>query len=212
MVYDTHGVFSSPRGWHTLRAFGHPDVTVLQGGLPAWLSEGYDCHSDSDPIEPPPRAPLEVWTLRTASQWSMKMVQANINHPSHQHIDLRPAGRFTGEVPEPREGMRSGHVPNSSNLPFMELLTRDGPEGELLQLKPVAELVEILEKAGVTTGSPPGRPIMASCGSGMTAAHLALAVEVAYPGSEHVGIYDGSWTEWGGEAGTAQGMPVVKGK
>ena len=179
---------------------------MLQGGLPAWLNEGYDIHTDTDPIETQV-VPKEAWALASGMQWSMDEVLANIDAQSHQHIDARPGGRFTGEVPEPREGMRSGHVPNSRSLPFLELLTRDGPH-EILELKAQEDLARALEAAEVD----PAKPIVASCGSGMTAAHLALAMNVVYPTSAPVAIYDGSWAEWGGPEGTRRSTPVVSSK
>jgi len=190
VVYD-HLFFSAPRAWHTLRAFGHLEVAVLQGGLQSWIAEGGQCHSEADPVDQE-SAPPEEWALLPGRQVAMHQVLANITSQEFQHVDVRAKGRFAAEVPEPREGMRGGHVPNSLNLPFGDLLIKD--ESGTAFLREPEDLKELIAAAGVA----PERPIVASCGSGLTAAWLSLAMNVAHPEAAPPAIYDGSWVEWGG--------------
>jgi thiosulfate/3-mercaptopyruvate sulfurtransferase len=181
VVYDGAGVYSAPRAWWMLRAMGHEGVAVLDGGLPKWVREGR-------PVEDMPSTafarhftPMTNHALiRDASQ-----VASNLETRTAQLIDARGASRFKGLEEEPRPGVRRGHVPGSLNVPYTDLTAPDGT------LKPKAELL----KAFVAHGTDPAKPAITTCGSGITAAILMLALEVA--GAKQVALYDGSWAEWG---------------
>lgn len=191
VVYDAHGVYSAPRVWWTLRTMGFPEVYVLNGGLPAWIAEGR-------PIETTPAGPAHGDVgprFEPALVRDLVSVRAALEGGAAQVVDARPAARFRGEAAEPRPGLRSGHMPGALNLPFDQVTTPDG------RLKPAAELRQAFEAAGVDLG----RPIITTCGSGVTASTLALAL--ARLGREDVAVYDGSWSEWGGHPD----VPVVTG-
>lgn len=181
VVYDSTGIFSAPRVWWTFRAFGKQDIAVLDGGLPKWRSEGR-------PLDAlPPVSRDRHLTLSRQNHLVRDVTQvaeaAKLGHA--QVLDARGAERFMGNQPEPRPGLRSGHIPGARNLPFAELLTANGT------MKPPAELREALLAAGIDLD----RPVITSCGSGITAAILALALERV--GHRDWSLYDGSWTEWG---------------
>ena len=191
VVYDQFGLRSAARVWWTFRAMGHLDVVVLDGGLPKWIAEGR-------PVEDIPTPPRERhFTPRYSSDLvrDLNQVKKALETGREQLVDARPAGRFTGETPEPRAGVRSGHMPGARNVPSSELIAPDGT------MKSVAQLTEIFGKAGVDIN----KPIVTTCGSGITAAILALGL--ARLGKERTAVYDGSWTEWGGRTDT----PAVTG-
>ncbi len=181
IVYDTAGIFSAARVWWTLRAMGHEDVFVLDGGFPKWLAEKRPVE-DMPPIHrerhftPRPNHLIR----RDAAQ-----VLANISSRREQIADARSAARFNAEVPEPRPGVRGGHVPGSRNLHYTALLNSDGT------LRKPEELVAAFRKADIDTN----RPVTASCGSGITAAIILLALRSI--GAPDGALYDGSWSEWG---------------
>jgi thiosulfate/3-mercaptopyruvate sulfurtransferase len=185
IVYDQHGVRSSPRVWWTFRAFGHERVRVLDGGLPAWREAGLPTEAG----EPCPAPARFAPRFRPDLVRSLDEVRAALAG-GDQVVDARPAPRFRGEAPEPRPGLRSGHMPGAKNLPFTDVL--DGP-----RLKDEAALKAAFAVAGID----PDRPVVTTCGSGMTAAILALALFRL--GREDAAVYDGSWAEWGARADTA---------
>ena len=182
VVYDQAGVRSSPRVWWTFRVFGHDRVRVLDGGLPRWRAEGRPV--ESGPVAPPEPCRF-VSGCRPELVRDCKTVQAELAIGG-QVLDARSAARFRGEAPEPRSGLRSGRMPGSLNLPFPEVLSDGGT------LKAPDDLRRALDDAGVSLE----RPLTTSCGSGLTAAILALAA--ARLGKWDTAIYDGSWAEWGG--------------
>lgn len=184
VVYDTSGIFSAARVWWTFRAMGHRDVAVLNGGLRKWKAEGR-------PTEDGPAAkrserhytPLQ----NTEIIRDLEEMKALIKKPGAQIVDARPAGRFEGRDGEPRAGLRKGHIPGSRNIPSQELLMPDGT------LKPAEDLAALFKAANIDVT----RPVVATCGSGVTASMLALALAVL--GQTNAAVYDGSWAEWGGD-------------
>ena len=183
VVYDGAGLFTAPRVWWTLRAFGAKNVKILRGGLPKWLAEGRPV--DDEPVNLTPRsftAHLDQSLIARLDE-----VKSAVAHQNCQIIDARPAARFRGEAAEPRPHVRSGHMPHSQNIPFTDVIA-DGA------LKEADELRAIFAEAGVDLT----RPIITSCGSGVSAAILTLALDVM--GVPMGRLYDGSWSEWGGIA------------
>ena len=187
VVYDSVGLFSAPRVWWTLRAFGARDVKVLDGGLPAWKAAGFPLESG----EAKPAHAHFAAVLRNDMVRDFNAVSAALASNAATVLDARSAERFRGEAPEPRAGIASGHMPGAKNLPYDRLV---GPDGRLL---PPADIRDVLRKAGIDLA----RPAITSCGSGVTAALLVLAL--ARIGKEDVALYDGSWAEWGSHAGAA---------
>lgn len=184
VVYDSQGFFSAPRVWWTFRAMGADDVAVLNGGLAKWVAEGRPV----DDGVPAPRGARHFTARRNAEFIREKdEILANLSDKSEQVLDARAADRFRGEAPEPREGLRAGHIPGSLNLPYSQLLKSDGT------FKPANELHDLFEKAGVDLS----RPVATTCGSGVTASILSLALAIM--GHRHTAVYDGSWTEWGAD-------------
>ena len=181
VVYDGSGLFSAARVWWTFRLMGKPDVAVLDGGLPKWRAEGRALDSS---------APLIDDRHLTARQQpdlvrDARQVADAAQSGGAEIIDARSAARFRGEAPEPRAGLRAGHIPGSKNLPFAGLLNADGT------MKSPADLRAAFAAAGVDLN----RPVISSCGSGVTAAVLDLALERI--GHRDHALYDGSWAEWG---------------
>lgn len=180
VIYDELGLFSAARVWWTFKAMGAVDVRILAGGGPKWRAEKRP--TEAGLITRPPQ------TFRTDFDPSRVADFETVRDRSHdraaQIADARPAPRFHAEVPEPRAGLRSGHIPNSLNIP-VSLLTEAG------QMKSPAELAQLFAERGLALD----KPIITSCGSGITASTLALALELA--GAKDVAVYDGSWTEWG---------------
>jgi thiosulfate/3-mercaptopyruvate sulfurtransferase len=184
VVYDSLGLFSAPRGWWTFRAFGVRDVVVLDGGLPKWIAEGRPL-AEGESIPQPRHFTARLDHALVASLDDMRAASAQASSAgAPQIIDARSAPRFRGDELEPRPGLRSGHIPGARNLPWGDLVA-DG------RLKPRAEL----EAAFAAAGYDPARPVVTSCGSGVTASILALGLAVI--GRDVVPVYDGSWSEWG---------------
>ena len=187
VFYDQKGLASAARGWWMMGLFGHDRAAVLDGGLPKWRADGHAMATGEPSVARPADFRPDWRPIRVRGVGDML---ANVVSRQELVLDARAAGRFTGAVPEPRAGMRSGHIPGSANLPYTELLA---PDQTML---PPDALRARLAAAGVN-GS---RPVVTSCGSGVTATILTLAMVQA--GLPMGAVYDGSWTEWGGRADT----------
>jgi len=181
VVYDTKGLFSAARVWWMFRVMGHQDVCVLDGGFPKWRADGH-------PVEDLPPRPRERHFISRVNRElvrDIEQVKAACQKGHEQIFDARGPGRFKGEDGEPREGMRSGHMPGARNVPFPALLNDDKT------FKSSEEVRSIFENAGLDFD----KPVVTSCGSGVTACILTLALELT--GKTDVAVYDGSWSEWG---------------
>jgi thiosulfate/3-mercaptopyruvate sulfurtransferase len=187
VFYDQKGLASAARGWWLMALFGHDNAAVLDGGLPRWQREGR-VTATGEPAAAQPAAYRPDY--RAAMLRGIGDVLGNVKTQAELVLDARAAGRFTGEVPEPRAGMRSGHIPGSASLPYTDLLNTDGT------FRNVDVVRARLRRAGVD-GS---RPVVTSCGSGVTACILTLGMRIA--GLPEGAVYDGSWTEWGGRSDT----------
>ncbi|MGE0613260.1 MAG: 3-mercaptopyruvate sulfurtransferase [Hyphomicrobiales bacterium] len=190
VVYDSYGMFSAARVWWTFRVMGVETVRVLNGGLRKWKAEGR-------PLEdgPSPKRTARHFTARRNAELvrDRDEVLAYSNGGGAQIVDARSAARFAGKAPEPRPGLRSGHIPGSFNVPYDLLLQPDGG------FKPARELQKVFEQAGVDVS----KPVVNTCGSGVTASILSLAL--AMIGNRNAAVYDGSWSEWGAD----DKLPVV---
>lgn len=190
VCYDSSGLFSAPRAWWMFRAMGHAEVAVLDGGLPAWQAAGL-------PIQSGPSASPATGDFVAHAQpaWvaALAEVTAALDDPGVRILDARSAGRFRGSDPEPRAGLRGGHMPGARSLPFGELLD----QGRLLPAERLRQRFDAL--------APPDARLLCTCGSGVSACVIALAAVAA--GRRDLAVYDGSWTEWGGRPDT----PVATG-
>jgi len=187
VFYDQKGLASAARGWWLMGLFGHDEAAVLDGGLPKWLREGRPVESGAA-ATPIPASFLPEY--RATRLRGVGDLTRNVAARSELVLDARAAGRFTGATPEPRAGMRSGHIPGSANVPYTDLLNADGT------FRSIAEVRARFAKSGVD-GS---LPVVTSCGSGVTACILTLGLRLA--GLPEGAVYDGSWTEWGGRSDT----------
>lgn len=186
VVYDSTGCTAASRVWWMFRVFGHEDVSVLDGGLPKWKAE-------ERPIDNLPDLPRERHLSARFNSFlvrDLEQMTANLTSHREQVLDARSAGRFTGTDPEPRAGLRGGHIPGSLNLPYVDLLKPDGT------FKDADTLRSLFEGAGIDMK----QPVVTSCGSGVTACVLALGLHLV--GHRQTAVYDGSWTEWGGRQDT----------
>ena len=190
VVYDSQGLYSAPRVWWTFRIFGAKTVYILDGGLPKWKAEGRPLET-GDAKRAPKQFHAEMNVGAVAMLADVRMVLAD---ESAQVVDARSAERFSGKAPEPRPGLRSGHMPGSFNVPFERVVEH----GRLASRQRI-------EAAFAEAGVDLDKPIITSCGSGVTAAILTLALETI--GKEPKGLYDGSWSEWG----SRPDLPVERG-
>lgn len=180
VVYDGAEMFSAPRAWWMIRAMGHKNVAVLDGGFQEWERNGYDI----DNSKPGKVAPGNfIAHIDTSMFVNAEQVLDSIGEESVLILDARSNGRYTGAEPEPRQNLRSGHIPTSANLPYKTLIN----EGKM---KSREELIRVFQEKSVGK-----EHLIMSCGSGVTACILALAAEIS--GLKNIAVYDGSWTEWG---------------
>ncbi|MDF1730884.1 MAG: 3-mercaptopyruvate sulfurtransferase [Minwuia sp.] len=186
VVYDGAGCSAASRVWWTFRTFGHEDVSVLDGGLPKWKAE-------NRPLADLPDVPRERHLSARFNSFLVRDVDqmlANVKSGREQVLDARSPGRFDGSEAEPRQGLRGGHIPGSLNTPFPSLLKEDGT------FLPPEALKEVFAASGLDMK----KPVITTCGSGVTACVLALGLHLV--GHRQVAVYDGSWTEWGGREDT----------
>lgn len=192
VAYDTTGLFSTARAWWMFKVFGHDDVAVLDGGLKKWIAEG---RAVEDGPAPKPQERHFTARFRGSMVRDMREVTAALRTGSAQIADARSGTRFRGEEVEPRPGVRAGHMPGARNVHYASLLNADGT------LKPPEGIRQAFEAAGIDLS----KPVITSCGSGVTAAILTLGLTLL--GVRDQALYDGSWTEWGGAVDT----PVATG-
>ncbi len=196
IIYDDQGIFSAARVWWTFRAMGHGAVAVLNGGLPKWRADGGSVTSDAPVIttanykaDPQPDRVSKAQDIRAA-----------LNSEQPSVVDARPAARFFADSPEPRAGLKSGHMPGAHNLPFGALLNDDGT------MCAADKITDLFTGAGADLTL----PVITTCGSGVTAAVLSLALETI--GHRRHSLYDGSWAHWGDEGNAERDFPVTAGK
>lgn len=188
VLYDNQGIYSAPRSWWILRSMGLEQVFVLDGGLPQWLAEGRE--TVSAPINGAASAGNMAGRLDRGRVRDSAFVLQHLDDERVSVIDARSRARFLAQAPEPRPGVRGGHIPNSLNLPFTEVL--DG-----YRFKPVSELESTFKRLAPSLQPGDGHQLVFSCGSGITACIILLAAELA--GYDQLSLYDGSWADWGSD-------------
>jgi thiosulfate/3-mercaptopyruvate sulfurtransferase len=190
VVYDGPGLFSAARVWWTFRVMGASNVCILEGGFDRWKAEGRPVETGT-PAAPKPAVFTPAFDAARVA--AIDTIRENVHSARAQMLDARPQGRFTGAVAEPRPGLRSGHVPGSKSVPA-DTLVREG------KLKDVNELRQLFKDVSLDMN----KPVITSCGSGVTAAIISLALETV--GHKNHSLYDGSWAEWG----QAEDAPVAR--
>ncbi len=193
VVYDGAGLIAAPRVWLSFKLFGARDVFILEGGLPAWKAKGLPVESGTTVRTPGSFTPK----FAKNAVADMQRVAREVQDGSAQVIDARPAGRFRGEDPEPRAGVPSGHIPGSINVPSSAVVA----DGKLVAPDQIRKIFD-------AAGYDPDQPVIASCGSGVSAAVLWLAMEAI--GKEPAALYDGSWSEWGTNPDTPKATGPAK--
>ena len=183
VVYDAHGLMSAARAWWMLRLFGHDRVSVLDGGLPKWRAENRAVTAETTAVQ---RRGKFIAAFRPALVRSRTQMLTNLGARTEQVVDARSSGRFEGTASEPRAGLRGGHIPGSRNLPYDQLI-----DATHRTLRPAAEIAAAFDGAGLDRS----KPVVCSCGSGVSAGVLAFGLFMA--GHRDAAIYDGSWAEWG---------------
>ena len=180
VVYDNLGIFTSPRVWWMFKTMGHENISILDGGLPDWIDQDHPTEKIKE--NEYNSGDFEA-TFSPENVRDFDFIKTNLNNKNYQVIDARSEKRFSGTIPEPREGLRSGNIPNSLNMPFQKVL-RNG------KFKDKVELTKLFSSFDLTN-----QPIVFTCGSGITACILLLASELVL--ENKTSVYDGSWTEWG---------------
>ncbi len=180
IIYDNMGIYSAPRAWWMFRIMGHEKVSVLNGGLPRWIADGYEVEEKNETGTTLKEGNFNA-RLNPTLVKSMAQVKENIATNEFQTIDARSKGRFDGTSPEPRPQLKSGHIPNSMNVPFVDVLENGSFKSE----EELEELFQVVDR---------NKPLTFSCGSGLTACIVMLAAEQVLENEK--AVYDGSWTEW----------------
>ena len=194
VLYDDSDVRTAARAWFLFRLHGHGEVAILDGGLGKWRAEGRPVEAGSPPLEPGTPGAFAALGERHMKVRSMAEMRDNLTSGAEQVVDAREAARFTGEQPDFRAGVAPGHIPRSLNLPFDAVLNEDGT------YKDPATLRALFAEAGVDLK----RPVVTTCGGGVTAAMLLFALHLA--GKDDVSLYDGSWAEWGADPATPKAL------
>ena len=190
IVYDKHGIYSSPRAWWIFRTMGHHSVAVLNGGLPYWIESGFETEKITD-IHVHKGGLSAVYNNERICD--SQFVNQIRNHEDYLILDARSEGRFFGTEPEKRENLRGGHIPNSRSLPYSKIVN----DGKMIGLNDLTKIYNQI--------NPNKKKLVFSCGSGITACVIALGAELA--GHSMGTVYDGSWSDWG----MPSDLPVVKG-